>query len=404
MILPNAMKDTHGASKEFIDDPLFNSIRDASGEQAFRDEVVKTCAFLSQWVWSPGIKGSPTSQGELTLGDGAVDFADLVACSGHGCSGIVWGGDYELGCHLGPALKASAGASATDRLKYVLIPTCYNLSQWNRDTWLPVLRRSSPVHGLLGYSQAYPGDNIGHDIFERFADNLKADGGRMSILEAFKRAHTGWLGERWGAILHASAKTDTMRDWLAGKLASPSPSGELRWFCGANWPDGERVEPVVPPYSVHYVVGGERITADNHLEQRIGLMAGKAGALEVKSTSGTFSVNEELEVTFFYYRPEKDGMDLDKLLEIGTSPDATATVVADMNKRDSSAYSDGVRVRVTKPGLSTITIPFTVRPTAHQSYSADGQNGFGYFWLRLKARGSDYSQYTEGAWLRAPVG
>ena len=405
LILPNSVVDNHHYPKDYVDDPLFKAHRDAHGEDAFRTEMERICSFLSRWVFSPGIKGSPTSTGELTLGDGAVDWADLVACSGHGSSGVVWGGDYQLGCKLAAELKASAGASGSDRLKYVLIPTCYNLSEWGRDLWLPALRRSGPVHGVLGYSQAYPGGPVGGDAFQRFAANMKKNGGTTPILEAFKAAHgTGWLSERWGALIHASAMNDTMRTWLKGELPAPSPSGEIRWFCKDNWPEGEVVTPTVPPYSAHYVIGGQRLDVDNHLRLDVGLFPGENGEIEIKKTSGTFSPTDSIEVIFYYYRPEKDGMDLDKLLSVGTTPDAEVTVTADLNKRDGSTNKDGLTIRPLKPGLSRIAVPFTVIPTAHNNYSADGADGFGYFWLRLRVGSSEYSHYTDGAWLRKPRG
>jgi hypothetical protein len=225
----------------------------------------------------------------------------------------------------------------------------------------------------------------------------------MPILEAFKRAHgSGWLSERWGALIHASAKDDTMRQWLKGELPAPSPTGEVRWFCKDNWPDGDVVVPTVPPYTVHYVIGSTRIDVDNHLRPDIGLFPGDKGALHIAKTSGTFSPTDSIEVVFYYYRPEKDGMNLDKLLSVGTTADADVTVAADLNRRDKSSHNDGLRIRPLKPGLSRITVPFTVLADAHNNYAADGVDGYGYFWLRLRIGSTEYAHYTDGAWLRGP--
>ncbi|MBW2458882.1 MAG: hypothetical protein JRI68_30560, partial [Deltaproteobacteria bacterium] len=97
MILPNAVKDTADWPPPYIKDPLFDAYRAANGDTAFDDAMGKTCEFLARWVFSPGIKGDPTSKGELTYGADATEHADLVACSGHGCGGTVWGGSASHG-------------------------------------------------------------------------------------------------------------------------------------------------------------------------------------------------------------------------------------------------------------------------------------------------------------------
>ncbi|MBW2456374.1 MAG: hypothetical protein JRI68_17775, partial [Deltaproteobacteria bacterium] len=313
--------------------------------------------------------------------------------------GTVWGGSASLGCQLDEALSAHGASGSSPRLKYVLIPTCYNLSDEAHRLWIPALHRSNPVHGVFGYSKAYPGGQTGRGIFTRFAQNLRKNGGRTPILEAFKKAHTGYLAKRWGAVMHASAMGDTMRDWLAGKLPTPSPTGELRWFCHDTWPSGAPVRTDPPPYQVSYVIDGKKITRGNRNWSDTGLFPGAEGHLEIRKASGTIDPTETLEILFHYYRPEKSGMDLDKLLQIGTTTDAVVTPGRDLNKLDSTSHVDGLEVRAARPGLSAIEIPFTVHPEVRQNYHGDA-----YFWMKLRAGAStECAYYFEGAWLRGPI-
>lgn len=403
MILPNAVKDTKSYPKPYIDDPLLNAYRSAHGEEPFRQAIRDLCEFLGRWVFNPGIKGSPTSQGQLTFGTDGADYADIVACSGHGCSGDVWGGDWDLACHLSKALAEHASEPTSDRLKYVLIPTCYNLADVGHRAWIPALRRPKPVHGVFGYSKAYPGGETGRSVFKRFAENLKKDGGRVPIIEAFQRAHTGWLAQRWGALIHHSSMQDTMRDWLAGKLPAPSPTGELRWLCHDTWPDGMVVRTEPAPYTVHYVVGGTKITSQNHQWDDVGLCAGDTGHIEIRKASGSFGATTDLKVIFYYYRPEKGGMDLDKLLTLGATTDAVMTPLTNQNPHDSSAHVDAIGVKPARAGLSKLTAPFTVQATAHEQYPADGRNAYGYFWMKLVVdESTECPHYHDGAWLRGP--
>ena len=403
MVLPNSVVDCDDYPAPFVSDPLFNDYRAAHGDRGFKDKVAEYCKFLSKWVFTPGIKGSADTEGRLTINSDATDYADLVACSGHGCSGSVWGGDSALGCDLGDTLEAFGAPTHSDRLKYVLIPTCYNLSTYGRKNWLPALRRASPVHGIFGYSKAYPGGEPGRGLFKKFAANLGYNGGRMKILEAFRKAHARWLSG--GAILHATSMADTMRDWLAGNLGAPDPAGEIRWFCEDNWPDGEVVVPVTPPFTVHYVVDGTKITATNTRQPTVGLFPGKKGHLEIHKTAGPFSEFENVKILFYYYRPEKDGFDLTKLLTAESTSKAKVTPLTDANQEDRTGHVDALKIVAAKDGEQTLKVPFTVHPEAHNFYHADGHGTHGYYWMKLEPNAyTSCPHYGDGAWLRNPPG
>ncbi|MBI2899080.1 MAG: hypothetical protein HYY17_02780 [Planctomycetes bacterium] len=401
LALPNSYVDSK--TRPMVSDPIFKKFMESHTEDEFREELRKICGFLSQWVWSPGVKKSSATDASLTVDPDATEWADLVAASGHGAAGTVWGGDSNLGLELAQTLENLGAPAHSDRLKYVIIPTCYNLSSWNVLRWNPALRRPKPIHGILGYSDSYPGGDPGGVFFGKFTALLKADSGKKPILEAWKQAHAGSYSDRWGAVMHVESKADTMKDWLAGKLAEPDPAGEIRHFTEASWPDGEVVADTPKPYSAYFFMGATKIDGSNNNLPDVGLFSGESGALEIAKTSGTFAAGKEIVVVFFYYRPTKDGMDVSKLLDVVTVADATVTLEKDFNAEDATTEFDAIRVKATKAGISTIRIPFTVRSDAHAHYHADGARSYGYFWMKVVPFDEDDSPfYPDGAWLRGP--
>jgi hypothetical protein len=386
-----------------IKDPVFEAYRRENGEEAFEDENKRQHDFLSRWVFSPGVM-STLANGALTLGDGATDFADLVAASGHGGSGTVFGGG-AASLNFARVLSRGGVPFQADRLKYVIIPTCYNLWHENNETWMPALQSEHPIHGLLGYRKSYPGGEIGGQIFQRFTAKLALP--NKTILQAWREAHVGALADRWAAFLHESAMGDTMKDWQTGKLRTPARTGKLLWFSEDN-PEGQ--EPKLRPkdYQVEFLMGGTAISFRDSDDPEVGLFPGERGAIRLSRTEGLFAIGTKMTVVFYYYRPDHNpGMDLDKLLQFLPTSDGQLTLVRDFNKEDIDTHVDAFAFVVLKEGMKKIEVPFEVRPKAHESYKQDGPNRYGKFWVRLvievpNGDPDDLYYYQETAWLRGP--
>ena len=406
LVLPNDKIDDEAKRHPYIADPLFSDFRKANGDSKFDDEIKKQNEFIARWVFSPGLKKVSDKDVQLTVGADFTDFADWAAISGHGAGGKCWGGGS--GAELKSALRVPPDP-ATDRLKYVVIATCYNLMKFNAPSWLPAMRRSNPVHGFLGYGDGYPGDEPGAIFFQKFAKNLnakagpKAARGTKTILDAWREAHSS-AKEIWAALIHTPSKGDNMKDWLAGKLAKPSPGGEIRWFDETNYPTGEVMTDRTPPVTVLFFMGTTKISRANNDQKDVGLFPGDTGSLEIASTSGSFSIGDVVTVIFYYFRPNKDGMDLSKLLKFGTSAEGTLTLKTDLNKEDGTKNVDGFEFKLTK-AVPKATIPFTVETDSIKAYHAEGDT-HGYFNLRITPPGqtvggtSDVRPYPDGAWLR----
>ncbi|MBM3788320.1 MAG: hypothetical protein FJW30_28625, partial [Acidobacteria bacterium] len=182
LALPNERHDMPG--KPFIGDPLFEAYRKANDDKKFDQAIIDQNADVATWVFSPGLRKEGEEEFHWTAGSDATDYADLVAISGHGAAGNVWGGRRTASLFLA---LSRAGDSASPRLKYVIVPACTNLSEMNLEGWLPAFRRKPyPLHGAFGYENSYPGDQPGQMIFQQFVTNLAAGGGaENTILEAY---------------------------------------------------------------------------------------------------------------------------------------------------------------------------------------------------------------------------
>ena len=406
LVLPNHKVDDEKRGYPYIDDPLFSTYRKANGDGPFDAEIKKQNEFLAKWVFSPGVKKNSASDVVLTLGADFTEYADWATISGHGAGGTCWGGG--AGAQLSSALRVPPDP-ATDRLKYVIIATCYNLMEFNAPSWLPAMRRSNPIHGFLGYGSGYPGDEPGEAFFKAFIKNLNAkdgpkrDAGTKTILDAWREAHSS-AKDIWAALIHTSSKGDNMRDWLGGKLVQPKAGGEIRWFDESNYPTGRVMVDRPPAVTVFFFMGTTKIDRTNTDRTDVGLFAGGSGALEITKTTGTFSVDEVVTIIFYYFRPDKDGMDLAKLLKFGTSAEGTVTLKTDLNKADGTKNVDALEFKLTK-AIAKATIPFTVETDATKSYHLVGDT-HGYFNLRVTPPGEtvggnkDIVPYPDGAWLR----
>ena len=402
LISPNDRVDKHSHTESenpIIDDPIYAEFRAANGDKAFEEAIVAQDRFIADWVFRPGIKRVSPSESHLTTDTDITDHCDLVAISGHGSSGKVWGGGG--GALLKKALYRQQDP-ATDRLKYVVIASCLNLNILAQEAWLPAMRRSAPIHGFLGYRAAYPGDEVGEAIFRRFSAGLKAG---STILKAWRDAHVEPHSDIWSALMHpVSAANDTMPKWLAGKLDRPDRLGEIRTYNSDNYPDGEKYVPVPPKFTVRYLVGSTKIDRTNTDDPDVGLFPGATGHLCIESADGVpFQQGERFKILFYYYRVDKDGMNLTKLLAFGNTPDGTWELVRDGNREDHTQFIDGIVFKFAKDGLTEARIPFQVLSNALEHYPVDGP-GHGYFPVQAFAPDRFWPDqiyyYLDGAWLK----
>jgi hypothetical protein len=405
LALPNEKKDKVGT---YVPDPIFGDYRKANGDSMFDKAIAKQNEFICKWVMSPGLKKKSKTDVVLTIDNDFTDFADMVAISGHGAGGMVWGGgDFAA---LGDA-AAVPPEPATDRLKYVIIATCYNLVRFNATTWLPPMRRPNPVHGFFGYCASYPGGEIGRRLFRSFAANLKggsdahAKPGTRTILDAWRDAHPPPFREKWACVLHATSKDDCVADWIAGKLPKPAPDGEIRWFAEANYPDGEEVKEAPPEITVLFGSGTTPINHENNGRKDVGLFPGDNGFLEIARPTGTFSKDDTVTVVFYLFRPDHDGVDLPALLSFGTAPEGDLELKKDLNKNDRTTNVDGFEFKFKKDGATAVRVPYSVRPDCLNAYERAGET-HGYFNLRITPPGAtpgggrDLRAYRDGVWLR----
>ncbi len=387
MICPNERKDDHsydGRPNPPLKDPIFEDFKKANDEDSFKEEIRKQNAFIANWVFSPGIKKISDSESHLTVDADTTDFVDMVTISGHGSGGNIWGGGEQaqlVNAVLYPLPPAS------DRLKYVIIASCSNVNAVNSEFWLGPLRRNRPIHGFLGYQGAYIGDENGAGIFKKFTNNLKADSGASNtILKVWRDANAADKQSKssWAAVLHtSSAQNDTMAKWLAGQIEAPDQNGEVRWYQESNYPDGMILVHTPPDFTVNFFMGATKITVANKDHPDVGLFPSQKGALGVAKRTGTFATGDTFTIKFYYYRPGKDGMDLNALLTFDTPPDVDLKLLTDANKLDTTTHVDAVKIVFKKSGLSETKLPFTVNKDALKHYPLDGGNWHGYFFLEI---------------------
>jgi hypothetical protein len=361
--------------------------------------------FLAQWVFSPGVKVISSSEAKLTIDSDPTDMADLVSVSGHGAGGQVLsfsrGGGWM---DLSGSLKKHGGKTHSDRLKYILIPTCYNLSIDNARVWLPAFSKTRPVRGMLGYDNSYKGGKAGARIMERFVKQMKSG---LSILDAWKEAHGKSYAEQWGVMIHPDAIGDTLEDWLAGKLKPIKSISTVKHFRYDTYDlGGLDVSDKPPAYQALFCVDGTQVTEKNNGlgYDHIGLFPGKSGYILLRANKGNFTPGEKIKVTFYYYRAQKDDMNLDKLLEFDGSLSKRLKLMH-LNARDKTTFNDGFEYIFAKGESKEARLPFTVHSDATMYYEHElATDTHGRFWLsiELDKHGTPIHCYTDGIWLREP--
>ena len=361
--------------------------------------------FLGRWVFSPGVKMVSDSEAKLTIDSDASEMADLVAISGHGGGGIVLsfsrGGGWM---DLNDSLKKFGGATHSDRLKYVLVPACANLGIVNAKVWLPAFSKTYPVRGILGYDDSYPGGKAGARIMERFVKKMKAG---LTIMEAWKEAHGKAYAERWGVMIHPDAIGDTLEDWLAEKLKPLKSITAVKHFrhdtCDLG---GLDISDKPPAYQALFHIDGLEVSEENNGlgYENIGLFPGEKGHILLKANKGGFVAGDKIRVVFYYYRPQKDGMNLEKLLKFDPALSERLKLMH-LNTRDKTTFKDGFEYSFAEGESKEARIPFTVRTDAHRQYDREyATDTHGRFWVSIdyEKHGAPIYCYTDGIWLREP--
>ncbi|MDX2059181.1 MAG: hypothetical protein SFV24_15340 [Gemmatimonadales bacterium] len=350
--------------------------------------------FLGQWLINPGVKRIADSEGELTFGADATDHADLVAISGHGAGGRVFGKALPGGAEIDlKALMTKHAATPTSgQLKYLVIASCFNASNYMAKSWLPILTKAKPLRGILGYSDHYLGDAAGADVTRRFGALLQKNP-TMPIYDAWRQANEA-TNQPWGAILRVEARKDNLIRWVRGHLDELSADGDVVHVDATTFPTGVAVTDKPVPFRSDF---GDEAFYD-------GLVAGRPGTFKLFAAKGhTFKAGTTTRLVFFYYRPAKTEMDLDRLLSFDPmtlpdgSPGIRKLVDANVKKKHKTGRVDGLEITVAAD-TETIALPFRVLPDAIKHFPADpnGAGTHGLFWTYLFPNGADSSDFAQG--------
>lgn len=325
--------------------------------------------FTSQWIRRPGARTEPRRT--LVFGDEpAARYLDLLVVSGHGSKGKVYGETHGRLAGEHPPDERSWNVAGLlrdrstprgDRLKYLILACCTNAGPAVAPMWLPAFadRAAGEVlHGILGYAQMYPGDEIGARVMRRFVDLLfpAKVGGRpppdeKSILQCWAEANRGLAA--WGAVMLAeSARNDRMSAWLSDSGLPDPESLEVRQYdeYTTDFPrpiddgDGVLLTDEAPSHEARFWVskrgdapdnlqlvdgtvfawdGHDSVQAgnnDNFIDPQLGLDPGRAGKLVLLSRSGSFERGTTMTVVLYLYRETHPDVRLDALLELRLSP------------------------------------------------------------------------------------
>jgi hypothetical protein len=382
--------------------------------------------FITRWLFNPGINENTS---KLTTGSDATGHAELVTISGHHSAGEIWGtpkaikrppSEKSSSMNLGVELGKIPDPKPSGHLKYLMMPGCYTCSMDAAEYWLPLFTHGTPVHGMLGYSKTYKGDKTGAQIMQSFGKALRSNP-KITILNAWAAANRGYP---WGAVLHESAVTDTIEEWMsdAGLARLATSNARILQFDATNLASGgDPIEVGVPDYQARFhQADGTEMNRDNSGWWRrppVGLSPGQAGSIVIKPNNGkTLPAGGTITIVFYYFRPQKREMNLDTLLRFSPSllqTDSTlggprVTLLTDANKEKDSGdtgFHDGIEVRIGS-GESQIKLDYTIQSDAPSHYPSDGRaNTHGRFMMYVfppgtstSNRRSALSMYSHGVY------
>lgn len=401
-------------------------------------------AFTQQWVCRPGVVGAPRHSLVFDDEDGAF-WADLLVVSGHGSKGKVYGETFgrlsaenppgERSWNMAGLLRDRAKTRGTS-LKYLILACCTNAGPAVGPMFLPAFAdrpADQVLHGILGYAQMYPGDEIGAQVMRRFVDllfpPLVGSGpppGEKTILQCWAEANHGLAA--WGAVMLAEcARQDKMSAWLAdGGLPDPTslevrqyddyttsfprplddgdgvpltddpPDHEARFWCSKRGDAADNLQLVDGTAFVWD--GRDSVQAgnnDNFIDPQLGLDPGRAGKLVLLARSGTFQKGTTMTVVLYLYRETHPDVRLDALLDLKLSPSQRrrlgALVDANQRKPDlghgridafNYTFDDGDDEARYELATGRAEIVFVVPASAPTVYTdRTTAHSCGFFWL-----------------------
>jgi hypothetical protein len=336
-----------------------------------------------RWIQRPGAISSPRHA--LVSGDEAgARWADLLVLSGHGSKGKVYGTSYaelvrepegdERSWNVAGLLRDRTSPRGR-RLKYLLLPCCTNAGPAVAPMWLEAFRdrpADEVLHGILGYAQMYPGDEVGANVMRRFVDLLfpplvsgRPPRDEKTILQCWAEANRGLA---WGAVmLEEAALGDRMSQWISPEglpdpreikvkqydeyttefprpldashgiaITDAAPAHEARFWVSKRGDEQTNLQEV--DGFVFGWDGHDRVQVgnnDNWIDPQLGLDPGRAGKLVLSAASGRFEAGTTMTVVFYLYRETHEGMDLRTLLALDLSPSQRRRLrpLADANQR-----------------------------------------------------------------------
>jgi hypothetical protein len=400
--------------------------------------------FTRQWICRPGAVTDPRRT--LVFGDeGGAAYLDLLVVSGHGSKGRVYGDTHGrlAGEHPPEERSWNVAGMLADRttprgpaLKYLILACCTNAGPAVAPMWIPAFADrpgDQVLHGILGYAQMYPGDEVGARIMRRFVDLLfpLAEGGRpppgeKTILQCWAEANHGLAA--WGAVMLAEcAKQDRMSAWLSDAGLPDPASLDVRQYdeFTTDFPrpiddgDGVPLSDAAPSHEARFWVskrgdaadnlqlvdgtvfvwdGHDSVQAgnnDNFIDPQLGLDPGRAGKLVLSAGAGRFEPGTTMTVVLYLYRETHPDVRLDALLDLRLSPSQRRRFgpLVDANQRkpdlgqrrvDAFNYTfddgDDEARRELATGRAEL---FFVVPTAALTAYTDTTTAHsrGYFWL-----------------------
>ena len=364
-----------------------------SGGKAFRGLIAQPGEvdqpMFERWINSPALDND-----KLVSDPAAADPIDLLAISGHGSNGGVWGDgsrDYaEL--NLSSAFEAHAAEARSGRLKCLMVPSCNNVHEDMAPAWLPLFNHDQPVHVLLGYHQSYTGGAIGARVMAKFIDAIVKDR-RIPLVEAWRVANEGVrVQQPWAALVAEGAEGMNLEDWVAGKLPPLSRVQKLSHF---DWfhPAGERAKLIDENFEVRWVMAdGTIIDRSNNIpaETHVGVFDGQPGTVRIraKRPAATLKKGQEAYLLVYRYRASKK-LHIDDLLVFDPAllkphPDTGQPVVTPekgKSPRDEVDNVDAFRVIVPADTME-LELGFTIKAAATKNFDADGPGGtHGRFFL-----------------------
>lgn len=357
--------------------------------------------FLGKWMLNPGVD----RHFRLTFGNDFADQADLLAISGHGIRGMVSGnasGDPQVGLVITDHIQKAAALQVSGRLKYLLVPACTNVGVGLADDYLPALRKPNPIHGILGYSDGYPGGTKGAWIMQRFAKLLHEPKGERTILHAWKEANED---HRWGAVLFASsAANDTMAKWRSdeGLLRPDHKEGAVLHFDRDSYPVGVPISGMAPQFEAFFYmpssIGDTKISRENYKQTWVGFFPGHRGYILIRKNGGDFGSGETLRLVFGKYRLSRGDMDLDTLLKFDLGQPITFIKDGNPRKPYKTHKVDTLECKLPL-NKSELKIWYTVRQDAEQYYRHDQEVGYPFFFFVIFPPGMDWNDRTTWIWM-----